>query len=249
MAIFLMNTDTLLGERDVNLTEFVDEEKEFWEDVPLKKVLNAFLIFLALVVAGGIVAVVYFSVSESGESSTATASSSVASSTSSTASSSDSSASSESEESESEAAEDSEEEGSEIEKALAQEAETKVLMGRELYGSWLHMDITQESQFLNAIHYMTHQKVQANSKQGALEITPERIGIMLEQAEAFSESEHYPFYIEVLTAWDEGNFSNAVYAHNYVWNANDGDIGEAYALSDDDQEAAFVEANFRDVDM
>lgn len=249
MAIFLVNTDTLLGERDVNLTEFVDEEKEFWEDVSLKKVLNTFLIFLALVVAGGIVAVVYFSVSESGESSTATALSSVASSTSSTASSSDSSAPSESEESESEAAEDSEDEGSEIEKALAQEAETKVLMGRELYGSWLHIDITQESQFLNAIHYMTHQKVQANSKQGALEITPERIDIMLEQAEAFSDSEHYPFYIEVLTAWDEGDFSNAVYAHNYVWNANDGDIGEAYALSDDDQEAAFVEANFRDVDM
>jgi hypothetical protein len=242
-----VNTDTLLGEWDVNLTEFVDEEKEFWEDVSLKKVLNAFLIFLALVVAGGIVAVVYFSVSESGESSTATASSSVASSTSSTASSSDSSAPSESEESESDAAEDSEDEGSEIEKALAQEAETKVLMGRELYGSWLHMDITQESQFLNAIHYMTHQKVQANSKQGALEITPERIDIMLEQAEAFSDSEHYPFYIEVLTAWDEGDFSNAVYAHNYVWNANDGDIGEAYGLFDESQEAEFVEANFRDV--
>lgn len=210
----------------------------------MKKILNAFLIFLALVVAGGIVAVVYFSVSESGESSTTAASSSVASSTSSTASSSESSASSESEE-----AEDSEDEGSEIENALAQEAETKVLMGRELYGSWLHIDITQESQFLNAIHYMTHQKVQANSKQGALEITPERIDIMLGQAEAFSDSEHYPFYIEVLTAWDEEDFSNAVYAHNYVWNANDGDIGEAYALSDDDQEAAFVKANFRDLDM
>ncbi|SPT62550.1 Uncharacterised protein [Aerococcus viridans] len=215
----------------------------------MKKVLNAFLIFLALVVAGGIVAVVYFSVSESGESSTTAASSSVASSTSSTASSSESSASSELEESESEEAEDSEYEGSEIEKALAQEAETKVLMGRELYGSWLHIDITRESQFLNAIHYMTHQKVQANSKQGALEITPERIAIMLEQAEAFSDSEHYPFYIEVLTAWNEGDFSNAVYAHNYVWTNKDGDIGEAYALSDDDQEAAFVEANFRDVDM
>lgn len=215
----------------------------------MKKVLNAFLIFLALVVAGGIVAVVYFSVSESGESSTTAASSSVASTTSSTASSSSSSASSESEESESEEAEDLEDEGSEIEQALAQEAETKVLMGRELYGSWLHIDITQESQFLNAIHYMTHQKVQANSKQGALEITPERIAIMLEQAEAFSDSEHYPFYIEVLTAWNEGDFSNAVYAHNYVWTNKDGDIGEAYALSDDDQEAAFVEANFRDVDM
>ena len=249
MAIFLVNTDTLLGELDVNLTEFVDEEKVFWEDLSLKKVLNAFLIFLALVVAGGIVAVVYFSVSESGESSTTAASSSVASSTSSTASSSESSASSELEESESEEAEDSEYEGSEIEQALAQEAETKVLMGRELYGSWLHIDITQESQFLNAIHYMTHQKVQANSKQGALEITPERIAIMLEQAEAFSDSEHYPFYIEVLTAWNEGDFSNAVYAHNYVWTNKDGDIGEAYALSDDDQEAAFVEANFRNVDM
>ena len=36
MAILLVNTDTLLGERDIHLTEFVDEEKEFWEDVSLK---------------------------------------------------------------------------------------------------------------------------------------------------------------------------------------------------------------------
>ena len=136
---------------------------------------------------------------------------------------------------------------SEIQQALASEAETKVLLGRELYDSWIYLDITEETTFLKAIHYMTHQKVLADSKQGALEITPERIAIMLEQAEAFSESVHYPFFIEILSAWDAGDFSNAVYAHNYVWNAQDGNIGEAYGLFDESQEAEFVQANFRDI--
>src|SRR5699024_6253488 len=111
-----------------------------------------------------------------------------------------------------------------------------------------YLDITEESTFLTAIHYMTHQKILADSKQGALEITPERISIMLEQAETFSESVHYPFFIEILSAWDAGDFSNAVYAHNYVWNAQDGNIGEAYGLFVKSNEAEYVLYNVRDID-
>ncbi|MGK0713102.1 DUF6241 domain-containing protein [Aerococcus urinaeequi] len=212
----------------------------------MKKVLSVLLIFLSFILAGAIVAVVYFSVSDSETASSSASTSSVASSSSqSSASSSAESSSSESQKRESSGSDDSVE--SEIQQALASEAETKVLLGRELYDSWIYLDITEESTFLTAIHYMTHQKVLADSKQGALEITPERIAIMLEQAEAFSESVHYPFFIEILNAWDAGDFSNAVYAHNYVWNAQDGNIGEAYGLFDESQEAEFVQANFRDV--
>ncbi|MGH2087477.1 DUF6241 domain-containing protein [Aerococcus urinaeequi] len=212
----------------------------------MKKVLSVLLIFLSFILAGAIVAVVYFSVSDSETASSSASTSSVASSSSqSSASSSAESSSSESQERESSGSDDSVE--SEIQQALASEAETKVLLGRELYDSWIYLDITEESTFLMAIHYMTHQKVLADSKQGALEITPERIAIMLEQAEAFSDSAHYPFYIEILNAWDAGDFSNAVYAHNYVWNAQDGTIGEAYGLFDESQEAEFVQANFRDI--
>lgn len=212
----------------------------------MKKVLSVLLIFLSFVLAGAIVAVVYFSVSDSETASSSASTSSVASSSSqSSASSSAESSSSESQERESSGSDDSVE--SEIQQALASEAETKVLLGRELYDSWIYLDITEETTFLTAIHYMTHQKVLADSKQGALEITPERISIMLEQAEAFSDSAHYPFYIEILNAWDAGDFSNAVYAHNYVWNAQDGTIGEAYGLFDESQEAEFVQANFRDI--
>ena len=217
----------------------------------MKKVLSVLLIFLSFVLAGAIVAVVYFSVSDSETASSSASTSSVASSSSSQSSASSSAESSSSESLESESSESDEGEEtdgtSDIEQALASEAETKVLLGRELYDSWIYLDITEETTFLMAIHYMTHQKVLADSKQGALEITPERIAIMLEQAEAFSDSAHYPFYIEILNAWDAGDFSNAVYAHNYVWNAQDGNIGEAYGLFDESQEAEFVQANFRDV--
>ncbi|MGH2104838.1 DUF6241 domain-containing protein [Aerococcus urinaeequi] len=205
----------------------------------MKKVLSALLIFLSFVLAGAIVAVVYLSVSDAETGSSSASTSSVASSSSSQSSSSSSAESSSSKSDDSVA--------SEIQQALASEAETKVLLGRELYDSWIYLDITEESTFLTAIHYMTHQKILADSKQGALEITPERISIMLEQAEAFSESVHYPFFIEILSAWDAGDFSNAVYAHNYVWNAQDGNIGEAYGLFDESQEAEFVQANFRDI--
>lgn len=62
------------------------------------------------------------------------------------------------------------------------------------------LDITKEDAFMRALHYMTHQKVSAHPKWGALEITEERIGILLSVVDNFNNSEHYPFYTETSNA-------------------------------------------------
>ena len=105
------------------------------------------------------------------------------------------------------------------------------------------LDIKDEEDFMEAIHFMTHQKVSAGTKWGALEITNERIDEMLSvlDKEDFSRED---FYRETLLAWKEGDFSNAVDVHNRIWNVQDGTIGRATGLLTEEEEAHYIEANF-----
>jgi len=91
---------------------------------------------------------------------------------------------------------------------------------------------------------MTHQKIYATEKWGSLEITAERIDEMLETLEN-TEFENAEFYREALTAWDEGDFSNAVYVHNEIWGIQGGTIGKALRLLTSEKEQEFIEDNFR----
>lgn len=105
------------------------------------------------------------------------------------------------------------------------------------------LDIKDEEDFMEAIHFMTHQKVSAGTKWGALEITNERIDEMLSvlDKEDFSRED---FYRETLLAWKEGDFSNAVDVHNRIWNIQDGTIGRANRMLTEEEESKYIEAKF-----
>lgn len=104
--------------------------------------------------------------------------------------------------------------------------------------------IQSEQSFMDTLHKMTHQKIYANEKWGAVEITEERITLMLETVEA-SNFEHKEFYIDALSAWQEEDFSNAVEVHNYIWDEKNGNIGKATRLLSEEEEQRYIEKYFR----
>jgi len=102
-----------------------------------------------------------------------------------------------------------------------------------------------EGEFQIHLHQMTHQKIEATEKRGAIEMTPERIEEMLKILRANEGAyEEYEFYEQSLTAWEEGNFSNAVNVHNTIWEWHNGTVGRATGLLSEEQEARYVEDNF-----
>lgn len=104
----------------------------------------------------------------------------------------------------------------------------------------------EEGKLQTYLHQMTHQKIVADKKRGALEMSPENIGNMLKIVRENKDLyRHGDFYEETLTAWENGDFSNAVTVHNTIWNWHNGTVGRATGLMSAEQEAEYVEKNFR----
>jgi len=104
----------------------------------------------------------------------------------------------------------------------------------------------EEGRFQTMLHQMTHQKIEASKKVGAIEMTPERIDEMLKIAHANEDVyEQYEFYEKTLTAWEQGDFSNSVDVHNTIWDWHNGTVGRAIGLMTPEQEAEFVERHFK----
>jgi hypothetical protein len=90
------------------------------------------------------------------------------------------------------------------------------------------------------IHAMSHQKVQAKEKWSFFAITDERIAFLLNQLE-INNYEHERLYKEILSNWQNDDFSDAVGYHNAVWNLQDGSIGKATELLSPKEEEAFMQ--------
>ncbi|GAE93296.1 hypothetical protein JCM21714_2367 [Gracilibacillus boraciitolerans JCM 21714] len=103
--------------------------------------------------------------------------------------------------------------------------------------------ILSESAYMDTLHQMTHQKIYADQKWGAVEITEERMELMLNIAEE-SNFTHRDFYIETLTSWQNDNFSNAVEVHNYIWEQQNGTIGRATRMLTDEEQQQYIEKYF-----
>lgn len=103
-----------------------------------------------------------------------------------------------------------------------------------------------EAQVQIYLHQMTHQKIVADKKRGAVEMSPENIKSMLTIVRKNIDTyEHSDFYEKTLTAWEQGEFSNAVTVHNTIWNWHKGTVGRARGLASAEQEAAYVNKHFK----
>lgn len=104
----------------------------------------------------------------------------------------------------------------------------------------------KEEAFQARLHQMTHQKVKADTKWGQIEMTPENIALMIAILERDGvEYTKEDYYWEVLNAWKNGDFSNAVDVHNTIWEWQGGTIGKATGLLSPEEENRYIESHFR----
>lgn len=89
------------------------------------------------------------------------------------------------------------------------------------------------------LHEMTHNKVYADVKFGSRPLTADSVAKLIEIVLANSYQDE-KFYLETLSAWQEGNFSNAVDVHNTIWSWHGGTIGKATRLMTDQEEQEYA---------
>ncbi|MGE7688101.1 DUF6241 domain-containing protein [Lysinibacillus sp. NPDC097214] len=136
----------------------------------------------------------------------------------------------------------------EKEKAIVEHAgvtlEDKIVTKEEL----LYPDNLIEHKVNEAIHSMSHQKVEAKVKWGHTQITQAKVDRLL----AISKESNYKFkelYISILERWSKGDFSHAVEDHNAIWELQGGEesrnSGKAIRLLTPAEEQAYIENNLK----
>lgn len=104
-----------------------------------------------------------------------------------------------------------------------------------------------DGKVLDVLHKMTHQKVIATEKWGAIEMTTERIKTMSEIVEQNKDTLHsYRTYRRILDKWLEGDFKTIDYDHNAIWNLQGGTVGEASGVVSKQEEAEFIKTQFEE---
>ncbi len=113
------------------------------------------------------------------------------------------------------------------------------------FGTTFEKVDTEEINFLEYIHWMSHQKVKAEDKWGFYEITNERIDWLLS---ALEETEHqivyYAQYKDILMKWKNLDYSTIVEDHNFVWEKLGGldeGGGKATGILTEEDEQNYIE--------
>lgn len=103
-----------------------------------------------------------------------------------------------------------------------------------------------DAEIQDVIHQMSHQKVIADRKWGAIEITPARLITMdriLEQNKMHLE--FYDTYREILDRWIHNDFSEADADHNEIWYLQGGTVGKATGVLSEQEEKEYIQAVFK----
>ncbi|MFD2615741.1 MULTISPECIES: DUF6241 domain-containing protein [Terrilactibacillus] len=100
-----------------------------------------------------------------------------------------------------------------------------------------------EDEVLEIMHEMTHQKVKADEKWGAVQMTPEHIQTLLELV-AKNNFENKDELSSILNKWKKKNFSTVDQDHNDLWSLQGGNVGKAYGILSESEEQVFIKNNF-----
>ncbi|MDN3019749.1 DUF6241 domain-containing protein [Paenibacillus sp. BSR1-1] len=103
-----------------------------------------------------------------------------------------------------------------------------------------------EDDIRDAIHLMSHQKVVADKKWGAIPLTKKRVNRLLEVVkENQANYKNTDIYYSILKRWAKGDFSRVDEDHNEIWDLQEGTVGKAKRIASSKEERDFIEENFK----
>lgn len=102
-----------------------------------------------------------------------------------------------------------------------------------------------EGEVIQAMHEMTHQKVVADAKWGAIPLTKDNA----EKVYNIIDNSNFKYkdqLLDIAYRWKDGDFSTILGDHNYFWELQGGGVGKATEVMDRSLEQTFVLNNFGD---
>ena len=109
-------------------------------------------------------------------------------------------------------------------------------------------DSSSEEAVIEVMHKMTHQKVKAKEKWGAIPMIPDTINQVYTIVEN-SEFAQKADLLAILGNWKKGIFSEVDDDHNYFWTYQGGTVGKAYGIMSQSEEETFIRNNFKEEDL
>lgn len=100
-----------------------------------------------------------------------------------------------------------------------------------------------EEQVMLVMHQMTHQKVRAERKIGAIPMVEDTVNQVYDivNKSNFANKEKL---LEIAENWKKGLFGNIDSIHNFLWEQQEGQVGKAYGVLSTAEEKEFVKENF-----
>lgn len=115
-----------------------------------------------------------------------------------------------------------------------------------------HVGLTSkssEAKILEVMHQMTHQKIAANQKWGAVPMTTkniEQLESIVSTSEKIQSDKVQKELLGFIENWKHGDFSEADAEHNYIWTLQGGTLGKARGLLSKEEELEFIREWFLD---
>ncbi|MCK2020803.1 MULTISPECIES: DUF6241 domain-containing protein [Peribacillus] len=127
-------------------------------------------------------------------------------------------------------------------KAAELEAKTAIYDGIE-FETGLDEGST-ETEVMDVMHKMTHQKVRSQDKWGAIPMSPKIIEEVYKIVDS-SDFQHRDRLLSIAARWRDFDFSTIVQDHNFFWEDKAGTVGKAHGTLSRAEEAEFIEVNFK----
>lgn len=130
--------------------------------------------------------------------------------------------------------------------SLESEANSTLAGAGEARANGEAFEVTMDEETaLMTLNQMTHQKIKATEKHGAVEMNENNINEMIYIVEE-SDYVNRDTMLSILKKWKRGAFTYIVQDHNAILDLQDGNIGEAYDVMSADEEKQFIKETFGD---
>jgi Na+-transporting methylmalonyl-CoA/oxaloacetate decarboxylase gamma subunit len=130
------------------------------------------------------------------------------------------------------------------EEAAKEVAEQTGFIGGIEYETGLS-ETSTETEVVAVMHKMTHQKVRAEEKIGAIPMVDDTIN-QVHDIVSNSVFKNKEKMLEIVKKWKNGRFDTINLDHNFFWELQGGTVGKAYGVLSPTEEKEFIKNNFPD---